>query len=85
MTLFCIKTFTYEIKNNDLIIIQICFLVCFEKPIENVAIEYDNRVANAEPVIPIMGIKMKFKMIFDTVPKAVLKKESLVKFSLIKY
>lgn len=50
-----------------------------------VAIVYEINVATAEPIIPYKGMKIKFKMTFSIIPINVRIKESLVRFSFIKY
>lgn len=47
--------------------------------------EYDIRVATAEPMIPYFGIRIRFRPTFKIIPTKFLLKDNLVKFSLIKY
>jgi len=50
-----------------------------------VTIVYEINVATAEPIIPYKGMKIKFKTTFSIMPINVLRKDSFVKFSFIKY
>jgi predicted Abi (CAAX) family protease len=74
-----------EIKNKDLNIIiawPFTFGISNKK---NVDPAYANKVAIAAPIIPILGINIKFRTMLTTAPKAVRTNVNLFKFSAIRY